>query len=68
MDPTLSGDTADWLVKLAGFVISAFAVMLGAPFWFDLLKKIVPVRMTGMKPASSGKQASKDVQFPQHAS
>lgn len=55
-------DTASWLVKLAGFVISAFAVMLGAPFWFDLLKKIVPVRMTGTKPAPSGKQAGKDVQ------
>jgi hypothetical protein len=53
---------ANWFMKVAGLVISAFAVMLGAPFWFDLLKKIVPVRMTGTKPASSGKQASKDVQ------
>jgi hypothetical protein len=51
-----------WLMKAAGLLISAFAVMLGAPFWFDLLKKIVPVRMTGTKPAASGKQASKDAQ------
>jgi hypothetical protein len=55
-------DLADWLVKLAGIVISAFAVMLGAPFWFDLLKKIVPVRMTGTKPAADSDQAGKDAQ------
>jgi hypothetical protein len=27
-------------------------VLLGAPFWFDLLKQIVPVRVTGTKPAN----------------
>jgi hypothetical protein len=60
--PPYPTDLTDWLVKLAGIVISAFAVMLGAPFWFDLLKKIVPVRMTGTKPAADGEQAGKDAQ------
>ncbi|MCG8326452.1 MAG: hypothetical protein MI974_02145 [Chitinophagales bacterium] len=33
-----------WLIKLAGFLISAIAVTLGAPFWFDLLKKMLNIR------------------------
>jgi hypothetical protein len=32
------------LTKLIGWVITAFAIMLGAPFWFDVLNKI-----TGLK-------------------
>jgi hypothetical protein len=30
--------------KPLGFLIFAFAVCLGAPFWFDLLQKVVRVR------------------------
>ena len=33
-----------WIVKLLGFVISAFAARQGAPFWFDMLKKLVNLR------------------------
>jgi len=33
-------------------LITAIAVALGAPFWFDLLKYIVNVRMAGEKPAA----------------
>ncbi|GAA0544828.1 hypothetical protein [Chitinophaga japonensis] len=35
-----------WLV-FAGWLITAMALSLGAPFWFDLLNKIVQVRATG---------------------
>jgi hypothetical protein len=35
------------LVKVAGLLITLFAVALGAPFWFDLLSKIVALRSTG---------------------
>lgn len=35
---------------LPGLVITWLAVLLGAPFWFDILKQIVPVRLTGTKP------------------
>lgn len=31
-------------VKVLGFGITAFAVSLGAPFWFDLLNKLVKLR------------------------
>ena len=39
----------DWVVKVLGWVITAFSVTLGAPFWFDLLKKLVNVRNTGTR-------------------
>lgn len=43
---------------LVGWLITAFAVMLGAPFWFDVLNKFVVIRSTikpGEKPSKIGK-------------
>lgn len=40
----------DAITKLLGFLLTAIAVSLGAPFWFDLLKKLVNVRSSGAKP------------------
>ncbi len=37
------------LVKILGLLLTAFAVSLGAPFWFDILSKFVKVRQTGEK-------------------
>lgn len=36
-----------------GFLLTALAISLGAPFWFDLLNKLVKLRATGQKPADS---------------
>jgi hypothetical protein len=36
-----------------GWALTAIAVSMGAPFWFDLLGKVINVRNTGPKPASS---------------
>jgi len=36
--------------KLLGLLITAIAVSLGAPFWFDLLNKIVNIRAAGRAP------------------
>ena len=50
-----------WLLSLAGWLVTAFAISLGAPFWFDLLQKLlnINVRGAGPRPAStSGSQAS----------
>jgi hypothetical protein len=33
-----------------GFLITSVALSLGAPFWFDLLNKLVSLRSTGQKP------------------
>ena len=40
----------DWIVKILGWIITALAISKGAPFWFDILKKIVSVRSSGSKP------------------
>jgi hypothetical protein len=42
-----------WLWKVIGILISAIAVAMGAPFWFDLLNKVVNVRLTGDPPPDS---------------
>ncbi|MEM1358535.1 MAG: hypothetical protein AAGF89_10060 [Bacteroidota bacterium] len=42
--------TYDWLSKIFGFILTALAVSLGAPFWFDLLKKLVNIRSSGARP------------------
>jgi hypothetical protein len=52
----------EWLLKIAGLALTWFAVLMGAPFWFDLLKQIVPVRMAGAKPVASSDEASDDKQ------
>ncbi|WP_367390372.1 hypothetical protein [Lewinella sp. LCG006] len=40
----------DWLAKILGYLVTALAISMGAPFWFDLLRKIVNVRASGAKP------------------
>jgi len=46
----LPSDVMGWLTKLLGFAITAAATAQGAPFWFDILKKIVNVRSSGANP------------------
>ena len=38
------------LVKLLGLGLTAIAVSMGAPFWFDILNKLVNVRTAGLQP------------------
>lgn len=47
---------AHWL----GWLITALAVSLGAPFWFDILNKIMVVRATVKPSEKSGAEGSKD--------
>ncbi|HEX2955989.1 MAG TPA: hypothetical protein VHO70_04130 [Chitinispirillaceae bacterium] len=42
--------TKQWYFSLLGWIITALAISLGAPFWFDLLSKLVQLRGTGTKP------------------
>ncbi len=44
---THSRDWYYWLTKALGWLITALAISLGAPFWFDILKKIVNIRNSG---------------------
>jgi hypothetical protein len=48
-----------WTRKLLGLLITALAVSLGAPFWFDLLNKFMNVRSTIKPPEKSPEQKAK---------
>jgi hypothetical protein len=41
-------DVTGWLLKLIGLFITGAAAAQGAPFWFDILKKVVNVRANGV--------------------
>ncbi len=43
-------DTAGWFLKVLGIILSAGAAAQGAPFWFDILKKLVNIRGAGANP------------------
>jgi hypothetical protein len=43
-----------------GWIITAFAISLGAPFWFDLLSKMMQIRNTVSIPANSGSSSGRE--------
>jgi hypothetical protein len=49
-----------WLSKAVGWLLTAFAISLGAPFWFDLLNKFMVVRSTVKPFEKSPPEGSKD--------
>jgi hypothetical protein len=48
-----------WVNKIIGLLLSIFAVSLGAPFWFDVLNKIVSIRSVGAPPKEKREQEVK---------
>lgn len=42
-----------WTRKAFGWLFTSAAISLGAPFWFDVLNKVVNVRLTGKKPENA---------------
>ena len=48
------------LKKIGGLIITVFAISLGAPFWFDALSRLVPLRGTGGKPKRSSNNSKSD--------
>jgi len=44
------------LSKTLGFLITGLAAMQGAPFWFDILKNLVNIRNSGVKPEEKEKK------------
>jgi hypothetical protein len=47
----------DWLIKVLGWLVTGLAVSLGAPFWFDLLNRLVDLRGAGRKPDPTAEAA-----------
>jgi hypothetical protein len=70
--PVFSKDSFQELLKiiyasLLGWLITAIAISFGAPFWFDLLNKLISIRSsvkpqekTSTPPAASGTQTQSD--------
>lgn len=57
-----SDDYLGWLLKIVGWIITGFAISLGAPFWFDLLNKVMVIRSTIKPHEKSQEESSKDLQ------
>jgi hypothetical protein len=49
---TISGWYIPFLKRFLGWILTAMAIAMGAPFWFDLLNRVANVRNTGPKPVS----------------
>ncbi|MDT4954497.1 MAG: hypothetical protein QOJ02_2635 [Acidobacteriota bacterium] len=65
VDPRrLPNDWRSGLLKLLGIFLTALAVSQGAPFWFDLLNKIIVIRSTIKPHEKSPDQPSKDSPAP----
>jgi hypothetical protein len=45
--------SADFALQVAGWMITASTTLFGAPFWFDLMQRVVRMRGTGAKPEES---------------
>ena len=65
-EPENKRSLPDWLVKLAGFLLTGIAVTFGASFWFDLLKKMLALRNSagGDSSDNSGASRSRGVSGP----
>lgn len=42
-----------WILKVLGIALTSFAIVLGAPFWFDVLNKIINLRLSGTPPKAA---------------
>jgi hypothetical protein len=49
-------DWHQWPQRLIGWILTIVAVSLGAPFWFDMLNKMMNIRSAGKKPESTDQQ------------
>jgi hypothetical protein len=47
---SMPGTTGGWAIRGVGWILTALAVSVGAPFWFDLLNRFVNIRHTMRKP------------------
>jgi hypothetical protein len=45
-------------LKVLGILLTSFAIVLGAPFWFDMLNNIINLRLSGNPPPVRGFEAS----------
>ena len=50
-DPTaVPSSSGEWVLKIIGLMITTIAASLGAPFWFDVLNRMINIRSAGKQP------------------
>jgi len=52
-DPRLPANVPQWGFKVLGLLLTGIALSFGAPFWFDLLGRLINLRASGPPPPSS---------------
>ncbi len=52
--PPNSNNQSNLALKILGIFLTALAARQGAPFWFDVLKRVVNLRGTGANPTEKG--------------
>jgi hypothetical protein len=57
---TAKTDIGGWVQRVLGWILTALAISLGAPFWFDMLNKLIVVRSTVKPHEKSREEGSKD--------
>lgn len=55
---------SEWFNRVLGWLLTAFAATLGAPFWFDVLNKVMVIRSTVKPREKSPDEFSEDRQAP----
>lgn len=53
----------NWMAPILGWLLTALAATMGAPFWFDMLNKVTVIRSTVKPHEKSGEEASEDRQI-----
>jgi hypothetical protein len=56
----MSAHFSYWSKQVFGLALTAFAIMLGAPFWFDMLNKFIVIRSTVKPREKTGDEGSED--------
>ena len=49
-----------WFNRVCGWLLTTFAVSLGAPFWFDLLNRFMNIRNAGRAPEEKAKDPQRE--------
>lgn len=57
-----SGEHLPWSERIVGWLLTTIAVSLGAPFWFDVLNKLVNLRSAGKQPEKKPKKQLGEIQ------
>ncbi len=57
-----SNETGKWVSKMIGWLFTAFAISLGAPFWFNMLDNLIKLRSSGKLPATGAVPGSEQSQ------